>query len=633
MAVHSLKPHSTASVAKHADGVAEPGLPRRYGRACRFVLKGRIEQARRLYAKLRDETTDPRLQSLVANDLAVLAALEGRLDEAREGWQAGLEFDACCLPARLNRDLVEADAGLGAGRGNENAASAPGVIPAVVPARTEPRPPEPTGPPDSLISTLVVETQAPDAVRRVEGFGASPDLSLRGSVGTRDVAEAGLATAVPDRQSRAPIKVAILSFLFNWPSTGGGNVHTVELARFLGAAGYEVRHFHARYAAWGIGRVDDALPVASETLEFSSSTWGLAEIQARYRRAVEAFCPDYIIVTDAWNMKPLLAEAVEGYPYFLRFQAQECLCPLNNLRLLASGPGTFEQCPKNQIATPDVCGRCVAERGHHSGSLHQRERSLCEVGTPLYERNLRRALEGAEAVLVLNPLIGSLLEPYARRVRVVPWGMDPARFPWPPDGGPEGGRPTVGLDGGVLRRAPTGGAAPAVVSLFMAAVHGEVIKGFHVAHEACRLLRQSRSDFELVVTFDPPGRIDEFTRSVGWRPQVDLPRHYRAADVCLVPTIAQEGLSRTSVEAMASGIPVIASRIGGLPYTVVDGVTGLLFEPGDAADLARQIARLLDDPPLRRRMGLAGRARFEEEFTWETVIERYYRPMLEHRPV
>ena len=125
--------------------------------------------------------------------------------------------------------------------------------------------------------------------------------------------------------------------------------------------------------------------------------------------------------------------------------------------------------------------------------------------------------------------------------------------------------------------------AASVATLFMAAVQGEFIKGYHVAHEACRMLRQSRSDFELVVTFDPPGRIDEFTRSVGWCSQADLPRHYHAADICLVPTIAQEGLSRTSVEAMASGIPVIASRIGGLPFTVSDGVTGLLFEPGDPA--------------------------------------------------
>ena len=156
-------------------------------------------------------------------------------------------------------------------------------------------------------------------------------------------------------------------------------------------------------------------------------------------------------------------------------------------------------------------------------------------------------------------------------------------------------------------------------------------KGRHVAHEACRLLRQDRSDFELVVTSDPPGRIDDFTRSVGWCSQSVLPNHYHAADIGLVPTIAQDGLSRTSVEAMASGLPVVASRIGGLPFTVVDGVTGLLAEPSDPADLARQIAKLLDDPPLRRQMGVAGRRRFEQEFTWKTVIERHYRPLLPQR--
>ena len=159
-------------------------------------------------------------------------------------------------------------------------------------------------------------------------------------------------------------------------------------------------------------------------------------------------------------------------------------------------------------------------------------------------------------MLALNPLTAALLEPYARRLCVVPWGMDPSRFPWPRDNG--------------RRERPADG----VATLFMAAVAGEIMKGFHVAHEACRLLRKSRSDFDLVVTFDLPGRIDEFTRSVGWCSQAELPRHYRDADICLVPTIAQEGLSRTSVEAMASGIPVIASRIGGLPYTVSEAPRG-----------------------------------------------------------
>ena len=165
----------------------------------------------------------------------------------------------------------------------------------------------------------------------------------------------------------------------------------------------------------------------------------------------------------------------------------------------------------------------------------------------------------------------------------------------------------------------------------MAAVAGEVIKGFHVAHEACRILRETRDDFELVVTFDPAVPIDEFTRSVGWCSQDELPGHYRAADICLVPTIAQDALSITSVEAMAAGKPVIASRIGGLPYTVSDGLTGLLFEPGNAFDLAEKIGRLLDEPRLRIEMGLPGRRRFEEDFMWPDVIKRYWRPLLSRR--
>jgi glycosyltransferase involved in cell wall biosynthesis len=191
--------------------------------------------------------------------------------------------------------------------------------------------------------------------------------------------------------------------------------------------------------------------------------------------------------------------------------------------------------------------------------------------------------------------------------------MDPARFPWPPPA-----EPTLRAD-------------PGLTTIFMAGLPDEYIKGFRVAREACRLLRRSRSDFELVVTGDPPGRFDELTRFVGWASQEELPRHYRSADVCIVPTVAQEGLSRTSVEAMASGLPVVGSRIGGLPATIADGVTGLLFEPGDPEDLARKLATLLDDPELRRRMGLAGRRRFEEDFTWETVIERHYRPLLSAR--
>jgi glycosyltransferase involved in cell wall biosynthesis len=219
-------------------------------------------------------------------------------------------------------------------------------------------------------------------------------------------------------------------------------------------------------------------------------------------------------------------------------------------------------------------------------------------------------LAQAEAVLVVNPLTAAMIAPYAKAVRVVTAGMDPARFPWPwPD--------------------DTAGQGPrGVQQIFFAGLVEEWIKGFHLAQEACALLWRTRRDIELVATGDPPGRVNEFTRFVGWLSQEDLPRHLRAADLLIMPTIAQEALGRTAVEAMAVGRPVVASRLGGLPFTVLDGVTGLLFDPGSAADLARKVDGLLDDRELRRRLGEAGRRRFEEHYAWDVIIERHYRPLL-----
>ena len=166
-----------------------------------------------------------------------------------------------------------------------------------------------------------------------------------------------------------PVRVAVLSFLFNWPSTGGGNMHTAGLVEFLGRDGFDVRHFYAQYEPWGIGRVTRDDLVASEALAFAETEWNVPTIRERFRAAVDSFAPDYVVISDAWNMKPHLADAMRGYPTILLMQAQECLCPLNNLRLLGIGPVKAEQCPRNQLATPQVCHQCLAERGQHSGAL------------------------------------------------------------------------------------------------------------------------------------------------------------------------------------------------------------------------------------------------------------------------
>lgn len=84
---------------------------------------------------------------------------------------------------------------------------------------------------------------------------------------------------------------------------------------------------------------------------------------------------------------------------------------------------------------------------------------------------------------------------------------------------------------------------------------------------------------------------------------------FAAAAVVAVPSRWPEPQGLVAVEAMASGVPVVASRVGGLSEVVVPGTTGLLVAPGDAGELADAIDRLLTDPALRAQMGAAGAAR------------------------
>ena len=125
------------------------------------------------------------------------------------------------------------------------------------------------------------------------------------------------------------------------------------------------------------------------------------------------------------------------------------------------------------------------------------------------------------------------------------------------------------------------------------------------------------------------GRRVEFLGAV---PDDDLPALYRRAQVFVLPSVERtcygreiafsELLGLAALEAMASGTPVVASGIGGLPEVVEDGETGFLVEPGDVAGLRDGIERVLGDRPLAERLGRNARARVLERFTWEACAAR-----------
>jgi hypothetical protein len=139
--------------------------------------------------------------------------------------------------------------------------------------------------------------------------------------------------------------------------------------------------FSAAWREWSQRSVPAAGRHGAFPSAFDEPSWNVAEIQPRFRQAVESFGPNYVIITDTWNMKPLLAEAVRGYPYLLLYQTQDNMCTLNNLWLPATGPDQVEQFLRNQLAKPEICCRCLDERGRQSGALHRAERELAAVGT------------------------------------------------------------------------------------------------------------------------------------------------------------------------------------------------------------------------------------------------------------
>jgi glycosyltransferase involved in cell wall biosynthesis len=104
-------------------------------------------------------------------------------------------------------------------------------------------------------------------------------------------------------------------------------------------------------------------------------------------------------------------------------------------------------------------------------------------------------------------------------------------------------------------------------------------------------------------------------------PVEEVVQLYSHAAVFACPSV-YEPFGLINLEAMACEAPVVASGVGGILEVVQDGITGFLVEPARPAELAEKIRRLLDDPSLARTMGMAGRRRVEERFSWDSVAER-----------
>jgi glycosyltransferase involved in cell wall biosynthesis len=224
-----------------------------------------------------------------------------------------------------------------------------------------------------------------------------------------------------------------------------------------------------------------------------------------------------------------------------------------------------------------------------------------------YQRCLyNRRVDAVVAIsqTIADQLIASGVE--RKNIRVIYSGIDAGRF------------------SGALER--SGSAVPVIG----AAAVLEERKGHRYLLQAARLLKEQGHRFKLALAGE--GSLKDTLRvmieMLGLAEEVtlcgfvdDMPSFLAGLDVFVLPSI-YEGLGVAALEAMAAGRAVIASRVGGLAETVVDGETGLLVPPGDADSLARAMANLLSDESLRAAFGRRGAERVRAMFTLQRMASK-----------
>jgi glycosyltransferase involved in cell wall biosynthesis len=235
-----------------------------------------------------------------------------------------------------------------------------------------------------------------------------------------------------------------------------------------------------------------------------------------------------------------------------------------------------------------------------------------------------RCVDGVIAVshAIADVLVGVGVDP--RHIRVIHVGIDGSRFEQALEQRQE-----------VRRRL---GAEPGDFVLLTAAVL-EARKGHDVLLQAVEQLWRDRVPLRWVICGEGAlrERLQTQTRAAGLAERVvftgfssEVPRLLAAADAFVLPS-RHEGLGMAAIEAMAAGLPVVASRVGGLPEVVVDGETGLLVPVGDASALAAAIRRCAHDRGWAQALGHAGRARARALFSGRAMaaaVESYYYELL-----
>jgi len=228
-----------------------------------------------------------------------------------------------------------------------------------------------------------------------------------------------------------------------------------------------------------------------------------------------------------------------------------------------------------------------------------------------------QALLATRAVAISNAVAHTMTAP-PDRLRVIPNGIDLSDYDPPPDPGPV--RAELGLEAG----------APVVTTIGRI----EPWKGQHVLVEAIPAILRTHPGAHVLIVGAAAVNKPEYEMGLKARcrdlavagrvifagPRSDIPAVLAASDLLVLPTVTPEPFGRTVVEAMAAGLPVVATAAGGPLDTVADGETGWLVPSGDPAPLAEKACELLGDRAQANAMGERGRRRAHALYSLDRLV-------------
>lgn len=416
------------------------------------------------------------------------------------------------------------------------------------------------------------------------------------------------------------MKVLFVSHFYPPEATAGVEVYTHTIARVLASRGHEVRVLCATH--WGEGpRYWNG--VVTETyqgipVERIALNWTLAPRPLDYlydnpvvadytRRLMSAWQPDLVHIVSCYTLSASVIDAARslGIPIALHLHDYWFICPRHTLlrwdNTVCSGPVTAADCQ-----------RCLLGEAK---AYQWPRRALPQAATV----RLIQAASQVDAVTRLRGMRGMVGDLEARRAYLLNMlaqcdaVIAPSEFLKRKH--EEAGVPPGHIQ--IVRHGShvtfDGALAPALSAALRVGYMGTLspIKGTHVLIEAFQALGQEQATLQIHGPLHESAYLSRLRALAAHNPRIEFRGRFerdeilgvlRGLDVLVVPSVWYENSPLVIREAFAAGVPVIVSRQGALTEMVQDGVDGLLFSPGDADDLARQMRRLLDDPELLPRL-------------------------------